>query len=53
METKKELKQLGDSVDFAISQTQNQLNNIGSNLKVSLPIAAFVAAIGFKHYLSC
>ena len=46
MESKKELEQLGNSVDFAISQTQNQLNNIGSNLKISIPIAALFAAIG-------
>lgn len=46
MESNKELEQLGNSVDFAISQTQNQLNNIGSNLKISIPIAALIAAIG-------
>jgi hypothetical protein len=46
MESKKELEQLGNSVDFAISQTQNQLNNIGSELKISIPIAALFAAIG-------
>jgi hypothetical protein len=46
MESKKELEQLGNSVDFAISQTQNQLNNIGSDLKISIPIAALFAAIG-------
>jgi hypothetical protein len=48
MESKIELNQLSDSVDSAISQTQMQINNLPSNLKVSIPLAAIVVTIGLQ-----
>ena len=48
MESKIELNQLSDSVDSAISQTQIQINNMPSNLKISIPLAAIIATLGLQ-----